>query len=65
MVAEWLVCANCAGRVSEGRCAACRAQLARLRERQGAWAAVLNSPAALLALLLALAAVVFMVTRPT
>ncbi|MBL1068505.1 hypothetical protein [Streptomyces sp. 7-21] len=63
MTADWLVCANCAGRVSEGRCAVCRAELARLREERGPWA-VLGSPAALVALVLALAAVALVVARP-
>jgi hypothetical protein len=63
MTAEWLVCANCAGRVSEGRCPVCRAQLARLRAERGPWA-VLSSPAALVALLLTLAAVALLVARP-
>ncbi|MDT0343022.1 hypothetical protein [Streptomyces litchfieldiae] len=63
MTADWLVCANCAGRVSEGRCAVCRAELARLRQERGPWAAF-GSPAALVALLLTLAAVAFLVTRP-
>ncbi len=63
MTAEWLVCANCAGRVSEARCAVCRAQLARLRAERGPWA-FLSSPAALIALLLALVAVALMVARP-
>ncbi|WP_103502757.1 MULTISPECIES: hypothetical protein [Streptomyces] len=64
MTAEWLVCANCAGRVSEGRCAVCRAQLARQRDRErGPWAA-LTGPAGLLALLLALVALTLMTVRP-
>ncbi|WP_326596932.1 hypothetical protein [Streptomyces sp. NBC_01803] len=63
MIADWLVCANCAGRVSEGRCAACRAELARLREARGPWAA-LGSPATLIALLVTLAAVALLVARP-
>jgi hypothetical protein len=63
MTADWLVCANCAGRVSEGRCSVCRAQLARLRAERGPWA-VLSSPAALVALLLTLAAVALLVARP-
>ncbi|NJP67251.1 hypothetical protein [Streptomyces spiramenti] len=62
MVADWLVCANCAGRVSEGRCATCRAQLARQRER-GPWEG-LTGPAGLLALVLALAALALMMARP-
>ncbi|WP_129842320.1 hypothetical protein [Streptomyces sp. RFCAC02] len=63
MTAEWLVCANCAGRVSEGRCAVCRAERARLREERGTWAA-LGGPAGLAALLLALVAVCLLVTKP-
>ncbi len=63
MTADWLVCANCAGRVSEGRCAVCRAELARLRQERRPWAA-LGSPTALIALLLTLAAVAFLATRP-
>ncbi|UED86042.1 hypothetical protein [Streptomyces profundus] len=63
MTAEWLVCANCAGRVSEGRCAVCRAELARLRQERNPWA-VLGSPAGLIALLLGLAAVALLVARP-
>ncbi|RBM21459.1 hypothetical protein [Streptomyces sp. PT12] len=64
MTADWLVCANCAGRVSEGRCAVCRAELARLREGRGPWSHF-GSPAALIALLLTLVTVTFLVTRPT
>jgi hypothetical protein len=64
MIADWLVCANCAGRVSEGRCSVCRAQLARLRAERGPWA-VLGSPGTLVALLLlTLAAVALLVARP-
>ncbi|WP_165985668.1 hypothetical protein [Streptomyces sp. YIM 98790] len=61
--ADWLVCANCAGRVREGGCAVCRAQLARLREQRWPLAALI-SPAALAAVLLMLAAIVFLVARP-
>ncbi|PYC66486.1 hypothetical protein C7C46_31370 [Streptomyces tateyamensis] len=55
MTCDHLVCANCAGRVSDGRCPVCRAHRARLQEQQGplAW---LN-PAALLALVAGLLAV--------
>jgi hypothetical protein len=63
MTADWLVCANCAGRVSEGRCAGCRAELARLRQERSPWGA-LGSPAGLVTLLLALLAVALLVTRP-
>ncbi|WP_441245864.1 hypothetical protein [Kitasatospora sp. McL0602] len=55
MTCDHLVCANCNGRVSDGRCPVCRANRARLQEQQGPFAAL--SPAALLALLVALLAV--------
>ncbi|MEU9128596.1 hypothetical protein AB0D08_10875 [Kitasatospora sp. NPDC048540] len=57
MTCDHLVCANCNGRVSDGRCPVCRANRARLQEQQGPFAAL--SPAALLALLVALLAVAF------
>ncbi|WP_405013101.1 hypothetical protein [Kitasatospora sp. NBC_01539] len=56
MTCDHLVCANCNGRVSEGRCPVCRANRARLQEQQGPFAAL--TPAALLALLVGLFAVV-------
>ncbi|MCC9308516.1 hypothetical protein LN042_15710 [Kitasatospora sp. RB6PN24] len=56
MTCDHLVCANCAGRVSDGRCPVCRAHRARMQEQQGLFAAL--SPAALLALLAGLLAVV-------
>ncbi|MGW6918876.1 hypothetical protein ACWGB8_34390 [Kitasatospora sp. NPDC054939] len=55
MTCDHLVCANCNGRVSEGRCPVCRANRARLQEQQGPLAAL--SPAMLLALLAGLLAV--------
>ncbi len=55
MTCDQLVCANCNGRVSEGRCAVCRANRARLQEQQGPFAAL--SPAMLVALVVALLAV--------
>jgi hypothetical protein len=55
MTADHLVCANCAGRVSDGRCPVCRAHRARLQEQEGLFAAL--SPAALIALLAGLLAV--------
>ncbi|MDH6142490.1 MULTISPECIES: hypothetical protein [Kitasatospora] len=57
MTCDHLVCANCAGRVSDGRCPVCRAHRARLQEEQQGMFAGL-SPAALLALLAGLLAVV-------
>lgn len=35
MTCEHLVCANCAGPVSEGRCSVCRASRERLRHESG------------------------------
>jgi hypothetical protein len=63
MTAEWLVCANCAGRVSDAGCAVCRAQLIRMREQRDFWS-LLSNPATLVALVLALAAVTLLVARP-
>ncbi|MER5636301.1 hypothetical protein ABT095_05030 [Kitasatospora sp. NPDC002227] len=57
MTCDHLVCANCNGRVSEGRCAVCRANRARLQEQQGPFAAL--TPTTLLALLVALLAMAF------
>ncbi|MCD0485080.1 hypothetical protein LO771_22515 [Streptacidiphilus sp. ASG 303] len=55
MTCDRLVCANCAGPVSEGRCPVCRANRARLQQQQNPFAAV--SPATLVALLAAMIAV--------
>ncbi|GAA1241583.1 hypothetical protein GCM10009665_35430 [Kitasatospora nipponensis] len=55
MTCDHLVCANCAGRVSDGRCSVCRAERARLQEQQNPFAQL--SPAALLALIATLLAV--------
>ncbi|MEV7185300.1 hypothetical protein ACFU7Y_43150 [Kitasatospora sp. NPDC057542] len=55
MTCDHLVCANCNGRVSDGRCPVCRANRARMQEQQGPFAAL--SPATLLALLAGLLAV--------
>lgn len=55
MTCDHLVCANCNGRVSDGRCPVCRANRARLQEQQGPFAVL--TPAALLALVVALLAV--------
>ncbi|MBW1600423.1 hypothetical protein [Streptomyces sp. JJ38] len=54
MTCDRLVCANCAGPVSEARCSVCRAQRDRLH-RGGPLAAL--TPAMLLALLMALLSV--------
>ncbi|BFV59040.1 hypothetical protein F4556_004544 [Kitasatospora gansuensis] len=55
MTCDHLVCANCNGRVSDGRCPVCRANRARLQGQQGPFAAL--TPATLLALLVGLLAV--------
>ncbi|MFF4652642.1 hypothetical protein [Streptomyces sp. NPDC001380] len=55
MTCDRLVCANCAGPVSEGRCPVCRANRARLQQQQNPFAAV--SPATLVVLLAAMIAV--------
>jgi hypothetical protein len=53
-----LVCANCAGPVSEGRCPTCRASRRQLQEEQQQKLFGSISPAALIALIMALAACV-------
>ena len=63
MTCDRLVCANCAGPVSEGRCPVCRANRARLEQEGNSWSNI--SPAALIALLVALLAVVLVVEHAT
>lgn len=55
MTYDRLVCANCAAPVSEGRCPVCRASRERMQQ-DGPFAAL--SPAALLAVVAVLVAVV-------
>ncbi|MBC2877686.1 MULTISPECIES: hypothetical protein [Streptomyces] len=55
MTCDRLVCANCASPVSEGRCPVCRASRERLQQQEGLFAGL--TPAALVALLVALVAV--------
>lgn len=55
MTCDRLVCANCAGPVSEGRCAVCRAHRARVLQEGGPFAGI--TPAWLIGLLLTLIAV--------
>lgn len=62
MTVDRLVCANCSGPVSEGRCEVCRANRARLQQ-ENPWSAI--TPAALIALLVALLAVVLVVEHAT
>lgn len=52
MTCDQLVCANCNGRVIDGRCPVCRANRARLQQEQHGPFAALN-PAVLLAVLFA------------
>jgi len=60
MTCDRLVCANCAGPVSEGRCTVCRAHRERL-QREAPLAHL--SPAALIALLVTLIAVAVVAQR--
>ncbi|MFG3259238.1 hypothetical protein [Streptomyces sp. NPDC048172] len=60
MTCDRLVCANCAGPVSEGRCSVCRAHRERLH-REAPLAGL--SPAALIGLLLTLIAVALLAQR--
>ena len=56
MTYDRLVCANCAGPVSEGRCPVCRANRERLQQEEGPFAGL--NPMALIALLAVLIAAV-------
>ncbi|WP_181767608.1 hypothetical protein [Streptomyces albidus (ex Kaewkla and Franco 2022)] len=60
MTCDRLVCANCAGPVSEGRCAVCRAHRERLH-RESPLAGL--SPVALFTVLLTLLAVALVAQR--
>ncbi len=60
MTCDRLVCANCAGPVSEGRCAVCRANRERLHQ-ESPFAAL--TPATLMALLVALIAVALVIRQ--
>ncbi|GAB2617372.1 hypothetical protein GCM10027168_57240 [Streptomyces capparidis] len=62
MTCDRLVCANCAGPVSEGRCPSCRASRAQLHQ-QGGLQGFLNglSPMGLMVLLAAVIAVALVV----
>lgn len=62
MTCDRLVCANCAGPVSEGRCPVCRANRARMQQ-ENPWSSI--SPAALIALLIALLTVALVVQHAT
>ena len=59
MTYDRLVCANCAGPVSEGRCRVCRASRERLQQESGPFGGL--SPVALLGMLLVLLAAVALV----
>lgn len=56
MTYDRLVCANCASPVSEGRCPVCRASRERMQQ-DGPFGGLMLTPAALIALLVALIAV--------
>ena len=58
MCCEHLVCANCAGPVSEGRCGVCRGQRAQMHHQTGG----LSLPAVTAVLLALLIAVAFLTT---
>ncbi|MET9482988.1 hypothetical protein [Streptomyces sp. NPDC006638] len=63
MTYDRLVCANCAGPVSEGRCRVCRANRERLQQ-EGPFGGL--SPAALLTMIVVLlAAVAFVAVQQT
>ena len=58
MCCEHLICANCAGPVSEGRCSVCRSQRARMHHQTGG----LSFSAMTAILLTLLVAVAFLTT---
>ncbi|MEO3840046.1 MULTISPECIES: hypothetical protein [unclassified Streptomyces] len=63
MTRDWLVCASCAGPVSEGRCPVCRASRERMRQENGWHSVTPTTVWILLALLAAVAAVLFLQQR--
>ncbi|GAA2396268.1 hypothetical protein GCM10010420_22460 [Streptomyces glaucosporus] len=66
MTCDRLVCANCAGPVSEGRCKVCRAHRERFHQENGLFSVLGSlSPAALAALLLTLIAVALLARQAT
>ncbi|MEV0528114.1 hypothetical protein [Streptomyces sp. NPDC050439] len=62
MTHDRLVCANCAGPVSEGRCPVCRASRQRLQQ-EGPFGGL--SPAALIGVLVVLIAAVTLLAHQT
>ncbi|MEV2255368.1 hypothetical protein AB0I94_33190 [Streptomyces sp. NPDC050147] len=62
MTHDRLVCANCAGPVSEGRCPVCRASRERLQQ-EGPFGGL--SPAALIGMLVVLIAAVALLAHQT
>ncbi|MFD9305605.1 hypothetical protein ACFWCB_23625 [Streptomyces sp. NPDC060048] len=62
MTYDRLVCANCAGPVSQGRCRVCRANRERLQQ-EGPLAGL--NPVALIALLIILVAALALVAQQT
>ncbi|GAA2462469.1 hypothetical protein [Streptomyces macrosporus] len=66
MTCDRLVCANCAGPVSEGRCRVCRAHREQMHQENGLFSMLGSlSPAALAALLLTLIAVALLARQAT
>jgi hypothetical protein len=63
MTRDWLVCANCAGPVNEGRCPVCRASRERMQQERGFGGLTPTTLLILLALLAAVAAVLFLEHR--
>ncbi|MCM1967511.1 hypothetical protein M8Z33_38470 [Streptomyces sp. ZAF1911] len=63
MTYDRLVCANCAGPVSQGRCRVCRANRERLQQ-EGPFSGGIN-PVALIALLVILVAALALVAQQT
>ncbi|MCX4778733.1 hypothetical protein [Streptomyces sp. NBC_01264] len=63
MTYDRLVCANCAGPVSQGRCRVCRANRERLQQ-EGPFSGGIN-PMALIALLVILVAALALVAQQT
>ncbi|WP_280891459.1 hypothetical protein [Streptomyces sp. LBL] len=63
MTYDRLVCANCAGPVSEGRCRVCRASRERLQQQENPFAGL--TPMTLIALLTVLIAAVALLAHQT
>ncbi|NGN67912.1 hypothetical protein G5C51_28945 [Streptomyces sp. A7024] len=60
MTRDWLVCANCAGPVSEGRCPVCRASRQRMQRENGGFSLSPTVILWLIGLLAAITAVLYL-----